>query len=149
MDYFRDLLFIHAFQVVPGPLYNQVSMDLRESANILFYEVVLRKDTPWEHLRDRVYPALARYLSHKSISPAKPKGVVVSLFFQDRFYLLEASEFMEVYRKIEEMDSGAFHTRVDEWLAEPEAQEEPPAERREEYRRDLPAIPPKIPQGNG
>jgi len=142
MDPFRDLLFSKAFQVVPGPRYNQISQDLRESGNILFYEVVLREDTPWEHLRDQVFPALARYLSHKSISPEEPKGAVVSLFFQDRFYLLEASEFLQVYRKIEGLDPDAFHLRVEAWLAETEGQ----GETREEpegghpLRRDLPAI---------
>jgi hypothetical protein len=59
MDLFRDLLLSKAFQVVPGPRYNRVSQQLRESRNILFYEVILREDTPWEHLRDEVYPVLA------------------------------------------------------------------------------------------
>ncbi len=142
MDHFQDLLFSKSFQVVPGPRYNQVSRDLRESGNILFYEVVLREDTPWEHLRDRVYPALARYLSHKSISPELPQGVVVSLFFRDRFYLLQASEFLRAYREKEGLDPDAFHIRLQEWLGEPgrqgEAQEGPQGG--DEFRRDLPTI---------
>jgi hypothetical protein len=142
MDPFWNRLFSKAFQVVPGPRYNQVSQDLRESRNVLFYEVILRTDTPWEHLRDRVYPALARYLRHKSISLDLPEGVVVSLFFQDRFYLLQASEFLRAYRETEGLDSVAFHFRVRAWLAETEGQEET-RERPEggdEFRRDLPAI---------
>ncbi|HXZ37848.1 MAG TPA: STAUR_1299 family protein, partial [Thermodesulfobacteriota bacterium] len=119
MDPFRDLLFSKAFQVVPGSRYNQVSQDLRETWGILFYEVVLREDTPWEHLRDQIYPVLARYLRYKSISPELPKGVVVSLFFHDRFYLLQASDFLLAYQEKEELDPDAFHARVLEWLAKP------------------------------
>jgi hypothetical protein len=142
MDHFRNLLFSKAFQVVPGPLYNPVSQDLRESGNILFYEVVLREETSWKHLRDRVYPALARYLRHKSISLDLPEGVVVSLFFQDRFYLLQASEFLRAYRETEGLDSKAFHLRVRTWLAETDGQEETPKEPEDadEFRRTLPAI---------
>jgi hypothetical protein len=140
MDPFRDLLFSKAFQVVPGPLYNQVSQDLRESRNILFYEVVLREDTPWEYLRDQVYPVLARYLKYKSISPELPEGVVVSLFFRDRFYLLHAAEFLRAYREKEGLDPDAFHARVLEWLAKPEEEGEnrEGPEGGDEFRRDLP-----------
>jgi hypothetical protein len=138
MDHFRDLLFSKAFQVVPGPLYNQVSQGLRESGNLLFYEVVLREETPWKHLRDQVYPALARYLRHKSLSPELPEGVVVSLFFQDRFYLLEGSEFMKSYGEIEGLDSEAFHFRVRDWISNTEEGED--TEDQDDFRPDLPAI---------
>jgi hypothetical protein len=140
MDPFRDLLFSKAFQVVPGPRYNQVSQDLRESGNIQFYEVVLREDTPWEHLRDQVYPVLARYLRYKSISPELPKGVVVSLFFHDQFYLLRTAEFLRAYREKEGLDSEAFHLRVQAWLAETGGQEETREESGDgdDFRRDLP-----------
>lgn len=142
MDPFRDLLFSKAFQVVPGPRYNQVSQDLREKGNILFYEVVLREDTPWEHLRDQIYPVLARYLRHKSINPEVPEGVVVSLFYHDRFYLLQAPEFLRAYREKEELDPDAFHARVLEWLAKPEEEGESREgpEGGDQFRRDLPAI---------
>jgi len=138
MDPFRDLLFSKAFQVVPGALYNQVSQGLRESGNLLFYEVVLREETPWKHLRDQVYPALARYLRHKSLSPELPEGVVVSLFFQDRFYLLEGSEFMKFYGEIEGLDSEAFHFRVRDWTSNTEEGEN--TEDQDGFRPDLPAI---------
>lgn len=142
MIHFRDLLFSKASRIVPGPGYNRVSRQLRENRNILFYEVVLLEDTPWEHLRDHVYPALARYLRYKSISPERPEGVVVSLFFQDRFYLLEALEFLRAYRETEGLDPGAFHIRVQNWLAEPDGQGETQEgpDRGDEFRRDLPAI---------
>jgi len=140
MDPFRDLLFSKAFQVVPGSRYNQVSQDLRETRGILFYEVVLREDTPWEHLRDQIYPVLARYLRYKSISPELPKGVVVSLFFHDRFYLLQASEFLLAYREKEGLDPDAFHARVLEWLAKPdeEGENREGPEGGDGFRRDLP-----------
>jgi hypothetical protein len=142
MDPFRDLLFSKAFQVVPGPRYNQVSQDLRESGNILFYEVVLREDTIWEHLRDNVYPALARYLRYKSIDPELAVGAVVSLFFHDRFYLLQASEFLQAYREKEGLNPDAFHARVLEWLAKPveEGEKREGSEGGDEFRHDLPAI---------
>jgi hypothetical protein len=142
MDLFRDLLFSKAFQVVPGPLYNQVSQDLRERGNILFYEVVIREDTPWERLRDNVYPALTRYLRYKSIDPELAVGAVVSLFFHDRFYLLQASEFLRAYREKEGLDPDAFHARVLEWLAKPEEKEEDREGPKggDQFHRDLPAI---------
>jgi hypothetical protein len=142
MDPFRDLLFSKAFQVVPGPRYNQVSQNLRESENIIFYEVVLREDTPWEHLRDNVYPALTRYLRYKSIDPELAVGAVVSLFFHDRFYLLQASEFLRAYREKEGLDPDAFHARVLEWLAKPEEEGQNPKgpEGGDEFRRDLPTL---------
>jgi len=140
MDPFRDLLFSKAFQVVPGPRYNQVSQDLRETRNILFYEVVLREDTPWEQLRDNVYPTLARYLRYKSIDPELAVGAVVSLFFHDRFYLLQAAEFLRAYREKEGLDPDAFHARILEWLAKPEEEGESREgpEGGNGFRRDLP-----------
>jgi hypothetical protein len=138
----RELLFSKAFQVVAGPRYNEASHRLRVSQNILFYEVVLQPDTPWESLRDRVYPALARYLKYKSIAPDSAEGVVVALFFREEFYLIEGQEFLAAYREIEGLDPEEFHIRVQEWLAEAEGQ----GQSREtgggknEFRRDLPAI---------
>ena len=129
----REVLFSKAFRVVPGPRYNEVSHQLRASQNILFYEVILEPDTPWESLRDRVYPALARYLKYKSITPDSAEGVVVALFFREAFYLIEGREFLAAYREIEGLDPEEFHIRKQEWLAEPkgQGQSQPP---------DLPAI---------
>jgi hypothetical protein len=97
----RELLFSKAFRVVAGPSYNEVSHRLRVTQNILFYEVILQPGTPWESLRDRVYPALARYLKYKSIAPDSAEGVVVALFFREEFYLIEGREFLAVYRELE------------------------------------------------
>ena len=135
---YRGLLFPKAFRVVPGPQYNEVSQQLRESQNLFFYEVILTPDTTWESLRDRIYPALARFLKSKSIPPDLGNGVVVSLFFQDHFYLLEDSEFLKTYAEIEGLDPKAFHSRVLDWLSEPEGQEGP--EEKDGFRPDLPAV---------
>jgi hypothetical protein len=135
---YRDLLFSRAFLVVPGPQYNEVSQQLRESQNLFFYEVILPPDTPWESMRDRVYPALARFLNFKFLDPEMGRGVVVSLFFQDRFYLLEGSEFMKGYMEMEGLDPEAFHFQVLDWLSEPERQGDP--EEKDSFRPDLPAV---------
>ena len=138
---YRDLLFSKAFQVVAGPSYNEVSHRLRVSQNILFYEVILLPDTPWESLRNRVYPALARYLKYKSIALGSAEGVVIALFFGEQFYLIEGWEFLAAYREIEGLDPEEFQIRVQEWLAEPEGQGENRARGgKNEFRRGLPAI---------
>jgi len=138
----RELLFSKAFRVVAGPRYNEVSHRLRGSQNILFYEVILQPDTPWESLRDRVYPALARYLKYKSIAPDSAESVVVALFFREEFYLIEGREFMAACREIEGLGPEEFHIRVQEWLAEPERQGQgrETGGGKNEFRRDLPVI---------
>jgi len=135
---YQNLLFSRASLVVPGPQYNEVSQRLRESQNLFFYEVILTPDTPWESLRDRVYPALARFLKYKSLDPEMGRGVVVSLFFRERFYLLEGAEFMKAYAEIEGLDPEAFRSRLLAWLSEPEGQENP--EEKDGFRPDLPAV---------
>jgi len=138
----RELLFSKAFRVVAGPSYNEVSHRLRVTQNILFYEVILQPGTPWESLRDRVYPALARYLKYKSIAPDSAEGVVVALFFREEFYLMEGREFLAAYREIEGLNPEEFQVRVQEWLAEAEGQGQS-RERgggKDEFRLDLPAI---------
>jgi hypothetical protein len=135
---YRDLLSSRAFLVVPGPQYNEVSQQLRESQSLFFYGVILHPDTLWEFVRDRVYPALARFLKYKSMNPELGGGIVVSLFFQERFYLLEGAEFMKTYAEIEGLDPEAFHSRVLDWLSEPERQEG--TEEKDNFRPDLPAV---------
>lgn len=139
-DYW-DLLFSRAFRVVSGPRYNEVSQQLRESRNLCFYEVILHPDTPWEFLRDRVYPALARYLKYKSIAPDSAEGVVVSLFFREHFYLIEGREFLAAYREIEGLGLDNFRLRILSWLAESEGEGKNQEGTKGEnpFRRDLPA----------
>jgi len=135
---YRQLFFSKAFSVVPGPQYNEVSRHLRESQNLFFYEVILTPDTTWESLGNRIYPALARFLKYKSLDPEMGRGVVVSLFFQERFYLLEGPEFMKSYAEIEGLDPEAFRSRVLDWLSEPEGQKG--TEEKDGFRPDLPAV---------
>ena len=137
----RELLFSKAFRVVAGPRYNKVSHRLRVSQNILFYELILEPDTPWESLRDRVYPALARYLKYKSIAPDSAEGVVVALFFREEFYLIEGREFLAAYREIEGLDSDDFRIKVLIWLAETEGEgkNQEGTKGEDPFRRDLPA----------
>ncbi len=137
----RELLFSKAFRVVAGPEYNEVSHRLRASQNVLFYEVILQPDTPWEFLRDQVYPRLARYLKHKSIAPDSAEGVVVTLFFRDQFYLIVGREFFAAYREIEGLSPEDFRLRVLSWAAETEGEEKTQegAEREDPFRRRLPA----------
>jgi hypothetical protein len=139
---YRAFLFSRAFQVVAGPGYNEASHRLRVSQDILFYEVILQPGTTWESLRDRVYPALTRYLRYKSIPPESAEGVVVALFFKEEFHLIEGREFLAAYREIEGLDPEEFHTRVQQWLAGPEREEEIRKGTGGEnaFRRDLPAV---------
>jgi hypothetical protein len=134
----RELLFSKAFRVVAGPLYNEISHRLRVNQNVLFYEVILQPDTPWEFLRDRVYPALARYLKYKSIAPDSAEGVVVSLFLKEEFYLIEGREFLAAYRRIEGLSPEDFRLRVLGWLRETEGEE--CSEKQDSFRPDLPAV---------
>jgi len=138
---YRDLLFSRAFRVVSGPRYNEVSQQLRESRNFFFYEVILHPDTPWEFLRDRVYPALARYLKYKSIAPDSAEGVVVALFFREKFYLIEGGGFLAAYREIEELGPDDFRLRILSWLGETEGdgKNQEGTKGENPFRRDLPA----------
>ncbi len=117
---FRETLLSKAFLVVPGPEYNRVSFEMRGEGSVkklTFYEVVLQQEQKWTHLRERIYPALVRYLKAKSINLKSPAGVVISLFYMDYFHLIEAAEFLQAYREIEGIDGGAFQWRVRQWLA--------------------------------
>jgi hypothetical protein len=138
MAEYQELLFSRAFLVVPGPQYNEVAQRLRVSQNLFFYEVILPPDTPWEIVRDRVFPSLARFLRNKSLDPKMGSGIVVSLFCQEKFFLLEGPEFMKAYAEMEGLDPEAFHSRVLDWLSEPEGQKTP--EEKDGFRPDLPAI---------
>ena len=117
---FRETLFSKAFLVVPGPQYNRVSFEMRGEgpvSKVTFYEVILHEEAGWRILREKTYPSLARYLKAKYINPHAQAGVVVSLFFEDYFYLIEAAQFMQAYREIEKIDALAFHRLVREWLS--------------------------------
>jgi len=120
MGNYREFLFSKASQVVYGTEYNQVSFKMREeNRDILFsfYEVILQENESWEQVRERVYPALVRYLKYKGFHPEFGTGCVVSLFFRDTFYLIEGPHFLAAFREIEGLSPSAFHSRVKEWLS--------------------------------
>lgn len=116
---YRELLLSKAFKTVPGRDYNQVSYELREKAkgSFLIYEIVLPVDQPWEYLRDKVYPALVKYLKEKGMAPSSGEGFVVALFFKDFVYLIKGVDFFDVFCKMEGLNPTAFHFRVLRWLS--------------------------------
>ncbi len=120
MGNYREFLFSKAFRVVHGTEYNQISFEMREeNKDILFsfYEVILQEDESWEQVRERVYPALIKYLQYKGFHPEYGTGCVVSLFFRNYFYLIEGPHFLTAFREIEALSPSAFHSRVKAWLS--------------------------------
>ena len=117
----RKLLFSKAFRIVPGMDYNEVSDELREKSrgtSFQLYEVILEEKMVWEYLRDKIYPAVARYLKAKGIDPRIGKRVVVSLFFRDQFYLIEYPEFIKAYCEMEGLEEKDFRLHISKWLSE-------------------------------
>ncbi len=117
---FREALFSKAFRVVPGAQYNRVSSELREQrsgASFQFYEIVMHEDWSWEYLKDEVYPSLARYLRYKLLDPRTGKGLIVSLFFQDEFHLIECPEFIKAFCEMEGLSEADFEVRIRKWLS--------------------------------
>lgn len=119
MGDFKEILLSKAFRVVPGIEYNRISYELRgkEGNGSLLYEVVIQENDPWDHLRDRVYPNLAKYLKDKGIDPTSGEGLIVSLFFKDHVYLIKGSDFFRVFCDMEGLNPSAFHFRVLRWLS--------------------------------
>ena len=116
---FKDMLFPRAFRVVAGTDYNGVSHELREKnrgTSFQLYEVILEENSAWDYLKGQIYPSLARYLKYKSMDPAVGKGVVISLFFMNHFYLIDYSDFVKVYCEMEGLSERDFRLRVITWL---------------------------------
>lgn len=116
---FREVIFSKAFAKVPGMDYNRFSYELRESGDErykVFYEIVLDENTVWEDLRDKIYPQWARFLKNKSINPEEAKGVVVTVFYKDYFYMIEGRDFIKAFCEMEGLSPSAFHFRVLRWL---------------------------------
>ena len=117
---FREALFSKAFRVVPGIQYNRVSSQLREEhsgASYQFYEIIMQEGWSWEYLKEEVYPSLVRYLRYKLIDPTSGKGLIVSLFFQDEFHLIECSDFIRTFCEMEGLSEADFEVRVRKWLS--------------------------------
>ena len=113
------MLFPRALRVVPWIDYNGVSYELREKntgTSFQLYEVILEENSAWDYLKDQIYPSLARYLKYKSMDPAVGKGVVISLFFMNHFYLIDYPDFVKVYCEMEGLSERDFRLRVITWL---------------------------------
>ena len=126
-DYLRMLLD-HAFETIPGELYNQYRQDVSERGgeSFLFYEISLMEPRPWPHLRDVVYPNFVRYLKAKRRYPDHLSSVVVAIFLEERCHLVKGEDFLAVYREMEGLDTAAFAERVKRWLSQtPEARHYP------------------------
>jgi len=119
MAHYVELLQGKSFESIPGEFYNQYRLDVAEqsSDSYLFYEISLMEEKPWTILRDKVYPLFVRYIKSKRINPFTASGVVVAVFHGDRCYLLQGEEFLEVYRKVEGVDTEVFAEKVQQWLA--------------------------------
>ncbi len=116
MKNFKETIFSKAFSVIKGIDYNRVAQEMRADDFALFYEVVLTEDMSWEHLEDRIYPSLIRYLKCKSLDPESGSGLIVSVFHGERCYLIEAPSFLEAFREVKGIDCAAFGLLVKAWL---------------------------------
>ncbi len=117
---FKDRLLGQAFRVVPGTDYNRVSYELREknrSGLLQFYEVILNEQDTWDYMKDTIYPSLVRYLRFKSIDPVVGQGIVVSLFFKERFFLIRCNDFVKIYCEMERLTERAFRLHISAWLS--------------------------------
>ena len=117
---YRRVLFSGAFGVIEGTAYNRAAHELREQARgglFALYEIVLEADQPWEYLKGQVYPSLIRYLRYKSLDPRTAQGLVVSLFSEDQFYLIQGPQFIKAFCEIEGIDENGFGNQVTRWLS--------------------------------
>ncbi len=90
VDYWK-VFCSKAFKVVQGMDYNKIASEMRDNAEgttPFFYEVECKEDQPWRDFKDRVYPSFVRYLNYKSLDPGVGQGLIVSLYYKERFYLL-------------------------------------------------------------
>jgi hypothetical protein len=112
---FRETIFAKATKVVPGAAFNRALEALYNTADLV-YEVVLSPEVAWAQFRDRIYPPFIRYLQDKAFNPERPVGAVVAVFFQDRCYLLDACDFIEVLRDLDGLTPGALRGLILHWL---------------------------------
>jgi len=114
---FRETIFAKATKVVPGAAFNRALEALYNTAD-LAYEVVFPPELTWAQFRDRIYPPFVRYLRSKSFDPERPAGVVVAVFFQDRCYLVDARDFINILRDLDRLTPGDLHALILQWLQE-------------------------------
>jgi hypothetical protein len=120
VDYWK-VLCSKAFEVVQGMDYNKVASEIRDKTGgftPFLYDVVCKKDLPWENFKDRVYPSFVRYLNYKSLDPGSGQGFIVSLYYEERFYLIGGPDFIGAFCEIEGVDHSTYHAYVLQWLSE-------------------------------
>ena len=112
---FHEAIFAKATKVVPGAAFNRALEALYDTADLV-YEVVLSPGLSWAEFRDRIYPPFVRYLQSKAFNPERPVGVVVAVFFEDRCYLLDACDFVDVLRVRDGLVPAALKALILRWL---------------------------------
>jgi hypothetical protein len=122
MNEYCNEIISKAFRTIPGIDYNKILDEYLEETSDscpreLFYELALTDEISWEYFRDRSYPLFARYLNSRSINPENPSGVVLAAFYKDQCYLLEARDFVDLFAKMEGLDSSGLHSKFKQWLA--------------------------------
>jgi hypothetical protein len=113
-------LLHHAYESIPGELYNQYRRDVTErlADTHLFYEVSLLEEKSWEFLRDQIFPFFVRYLRAKLVDPEHASGVVVAIFHKDRCHLIQGKDFLTAFGEIERLDGRELHDKVQQWLSD-------------------------------
>lgn len=120
VDYWK-VFCSKAFKVVQGMDYNKVASEMRDNAEGItrfFYEVECKEDQPWRNFKDRVYPSFVRYLNYKSLDPRSGQGLIVSLYYKERFYLIGGPDFIGAFCEMEKIDHSTYHSYVLKWLSE-------------------------------
>ena len=113
-----DKLLEKAFRVVSGKDFNQVRYLLTNDPErpVLVCEGAIPKNAVWEDVEKNVYPPLCRYLKGKKVRPDHPQNVVVALFYDGSFYLIQGTDFIDVFMEIEGIDRETFAKILSSWL---------------------------------
>ncbi len=117
MEHRVRLLLSKSFKTLQAVDYNQVRylMTNAPGERMAVCETAIPEDSPWEHVKEHVYPPLCRYLRGKRFDPTNPR-VVVAVFYGDSCHLIHGPDFMQAYREIECLDPPDFKSLVGSWL---------------------------------
>lgn len=115
---FRDMVIAAAFKSVPGQHFNEARRQFVEQDGgvTVLYELTLPETGSWEEFRDKTFPLLVKYLYAQGLNPEDPRAVVITVFYRDKCYFVEAKKFMAAFREVEGLNTQAFHFRVLRWL---------------------------------
>ncbi|MCS7337829.1 MAG: STAUR_1299 family protein [Verrucomicrobiae bacterium] len=115
---FRDIVIAAAFKSVPGQYFNEARRQFTEQDGgvTVLYELTIPEAGSWEEFRDKTFPLLAKYLYAQGLNPEYPRSVVITAFYRDKCYFIEATKFFAAFKEIEGLNSQAFHFRVLQWL---------------------------------